>query len=52
MTEFKSLDTNKTRERESEVKNYWKEIDLLDQTFKTREDAETYVIYDLSLIHI
>ena len=46
MTEFKSLDTNKTRERESEVKNYWKEIDLLDQTFKTREDAETYVIYD------
>ena len=52
MSEFKSLNTNDTKNREASIEEYWKEIDLLDQTFKTREDAEEYIIYDLSLIHI
>lgn len=46
MSEFKSLDTNQTRKREGEIEKYWQEIDLLDQTFKSREDAEEYIIYD------
>ena len=46
MSEFKSLNTNDTRSREADVEKYWQDIDLLDQTFKTREDAEEYIIYD------
>ena len=46
MSEFKSLNTNDTKSREADVEKYWQEIDLLDQTFKTREDAEEYIIYD------
>lgn len=46
MSEFKSLKTNESKKREEELKNYWNEIDLLEETFKTREDAKQYVIYD------
>ena len=46
MSEFKSLKTNENKKREEELKNYWNEIDLLEETFKTREDAKQYVIYD------
>ncbi len=46
MSEFKSLDTKQTRKREGEIEKYWQEIDLLDQTFKSRKDAEEYIIYD------
>ena len=46
MSEFKSLNTNDTKNREASIEEYWREIDLLDQTFKTREYAEEYIIYD------
>ena len=46
MTEFKSLKTNDTRAREASTQKYWEEIDLLDETFKTRQDAKEYIIYD------
>ncbi len=46
MAEFKSLDSKDVRKREGEVEKYWQEIDLLDETFKTREGACEYIIYD------
>ncbi len=46
MTEFKSLNTNDTRGREAETQAYWDKIDMLEETFKTRENAEEYIIYD------
>lgn len=46
MSEFKSLNTSDTKNREAEVEKYWKDIDILDETFKTREDAKEYIIYD------
>lgn len=46
MSEFKSLDSKNVREREAVLEKYWQDIDLLDETFKTREDAEEYIIFD------
>ena len=40
MSEFKSLDSKDVRKREGEVEKYWQEIDLLNETFATIEDAE------------
>lgn len=46
MTSFKSLDTKNTKKRELDISKYWSKIDLLDKTFKTRENAKEYMIYD------
>ena len=46
MGEFKPLNQTEVSKREKKIEDYWKDIDLLDQTFKTREDAEEYIIYD------
>ena len=46
MSEFKSLDSKKVRQREGEVEQYWKDLDLLEKTFTTRQDAEEYIIFD------
>lgn len=46
MAEFKALDGKNVKEREAKLTQYWEDIDLLDLTFKTREDADTYITYD------
>lgn len=46
MASFKSLDTKNTKQRELDLSKYWADIDLLDKTFTTREDADEYIIYD------
>jgi len=46
MSKLKSLNINDTRAREAEVEKYWQEIDLLNETFKSRENAKEYIIYD------
>ena len=46
MASFKSLDTKNTKQRELDLSKYWQEIDLLDKTFTTREDADEYIIFD------
>ncbi|MDU5535889.1 MAG: class I tRNA ligase family protein, partial [Anaerococcus sp.] len=46
MSKLKSLNINDTRAREAEVEKYWQDIDLLNETFKSRENAKEYIIYD------
>ncbi|MDD7305534.1 MAG: isoleucine--tRNA ligase [Peptoniphilaceae bacterium] len=46
MASFESLNTKNTKEREKETAKYWQEINLLQRTFDTREDAEDFIIYD------
>ena len=37
---FEEVNSKDVRQREAKLKDYWNEIDLLEQTFKTREDAD------------
>ena len=46
MTEFRALNTADSKNREAAIKDYWNDIDLLNETFKSREDSDTYIIYD------
>ena len=46
MSEFKPLNTNDTRGREALTQEYWDQIDMLEETFRTREGAKDYIIYD------
>ena len=43
---FEEVNSKDVKSREAKLKDYWNEIDLLEETFKTREDADEYVIYD------
>ena len=43
---FEEVNAKDVKSREAKLKDYWNEIDLLEETFKTREDACEYVIYD------
>ena len=43
---FEEVNSKDVKSREARLKDYWNEIDLLEETFKTREDADEYVIYD------
>ena len=43
---FEEVNSKDVKAREAKLKDYWNEIDLLDETFKTRENADEYVIYD------
>ena len=43
---FEEVNSKDVKAREAKLKDYWNEIDLLEETFKTRENADEYVIYD------
>lgn len=43
---FKELEKKNTHERELEILDYWKKIDILNKTIENRKDAEDYVFYD------
>lgn len=43
---FEEVNSKDVKSREAKLKDYWNEIDLLGETFKTRENADEYVIYD------
>ena len=43
MEKFKFLSDKKAADREQEVSQYWKEIDLLDKSIKTREGAKSFI---------
>lgn len=46
MTEFRALNTADSKNREADIKDYWNDIDLLNETFKSREGSDIYIIYD------
>lgn len=43
---FQELSTDSVKDREKQVSDYWKEIDLLKQSTETRKDGPQYVFYD------
>ena len=46
MCKFEPVDSKDVRKREGAIEKYWSEIDLLDETFKTRSDDKEYIIFD------
>ena len=46
MAKFKALSKCSIRESEMKTAEYWKSIDLLNETVKSREGAKNYVFYD------
>lgn len=46
MSEFKEFSKDSVRDREIKTSEYWDKIDLLHQTYDTREGKERYVFYD------
>ena len=43
---FKELSKKSTHERETEILEYWKKINILERTIDNRKDSENYVFYD------
>ena len=46
MAKFMQLSNEKVKDREAEISKYWKEIDLLNESVKQREDGPEYIFYD------
>ena len=43
MAKFIQLSNEKVKDREAEISKYWKEIDLLNESVKQREDGPEYI---------
>ena len=46
MKKFKELSKKPVKEREQATSKYWKEIDLLNETYNSRDEENRYVFYD------
>lgn len=46
MKKFTPLENIPVKEREEKISKYWKEIDLLHESLKTREDGPKYIFYE------
>ncbi|MFM1602358.1 isoleucine--tRNA ligase [Helcococcus ovis] len=43
---FEALSESSVKDREKQISDYWKEIDLLKQSTETRKDGPSYVFFD------
>ncbi|MFM1580988.1 isoleucine--tRNA ligase [Helcococcus bovis] len=43
---FEALSENSVKDREQQISDYWKEIDLLKQSTETRKEGPSYVFFD------
>lgn len=43
---YKELNVNKASEQDTQISNYWREIDLLKESIDSRKDAKAFVFYE------
>ena len=46
MKKYESITKLSVKDREENIRNYWKNINLLEESIKLREDNESFVFYD------
>ncbi|MDM8533569.1 isoleucine--tRNA ligase [Clostridiaceae bacterium HSG29] len=46
MKKYESITKLSVKDREENIRKYWKDIDLLEESIKLREDHESFVFYD------
>ena len=46
MENFKPLSKSPVKDRESEISNYWDDIDLLKRSVEAREGNHSYIFYE------